>query len=94
MIVGLPLSTRNPQLFNFLIKFGLSRETPVTTSLGTQIGPASGAWGRRLNHHSQIGGTVDGRNPAPDMDHIPFFIGFDGEQVVQDFFHVLKPTAS
>lgn len=26
------------QLFNFLIKFGLSRETPVTTSLGTQIG--------------------------------------------------------
>ncbi|CAE7742932.1 unnamed protein product [Symbiodinium sp. CCMP2592] len=27
-----------PELFNFLIKFGLSRETPVTTSLGTQIG--------------------------------------------------------
>jgi len=25
-------------LFNYLIKFGLSRETPVTTSLGTQIG--------------------------------------------------------
>ena len=28
------------KLFNFLIKFGLSRETPVTTSLGTQIGRA------------------------------------------------------
>ncbi|CAL1161545.1 unnamed protein product [Cladocopium goreaui] len=31
-------SSLSSALFNFLIKFGLSRETPVTTSLGTQIG--------------------------------------------------------
>ncbi|CAE7823899.1 Slc35f3, partial [Symbiodinium sp. KB8] len=35
MVVMTALSSA---LFNFLIKFGLSRETPVTTSLGTQIG--------------------------------------------------------
>ncbi|CAE6971740.1 unnamed protein product [Symbiodinium natans] len=32
------LTALSSALFNFLIKFGLSRETPVTTSLGTQIG--------------------------------------------------------
>ena len=32
--------------------------------------------------------TVDGRNPASvHMENIPFFIGFHGHQVVQDFFH-------
>ena len=35
MVIASSLSSA---LFNFLIKFGLSRETPVTTSLGTQIG--------------------------------------------------------
>ena len=39
-------------------------------------------------HVGFLGGTVDGRNPAPvDMINIPLFIGFHTSQVVQDFSH-------
>ena len=44
--------------------------------------------GNQAKHPLLVGGTVDGRNPAPvDTVNIPLFIGFHTSQVVQDFSH-------
>lgn len=79
---------QQPQLFNFLIKFGLSRETPVTTSLGTQIGRCG--WTEEEVESSQQSGGM--KTLQDDLRWVDIGIMklciLGGNQIIKEAAHV------